>query len=167
MKKSGFVILVASLLVCPTKGMCMDWSLIQYNARGGLILPDNDADLGIVLGGQALLPIEKGIKLSLGGSLDYSLAGGDADFSGIEIMGIGRYDFDLKNGIRAFGQAGVGVLFWKMEYENEQVQLETDGTDLGLSIGGGLKFGENVEAMALIKLFDAANSIALTIGYNF
>lgn len=167
--KKLFVIIsvIASLFVMPISGLCMDFSKIQFNAHGGLFFPDNDADMGFTLGGHALYPfIETIAPLSMGVSLDYSTAGGDADFSMIELMGIARYDFNVGQNLNFFAQAGVGVCKWEMEYDvnyryyyyNRHYTVSADDTEFGISLGGGMKFMKN---------FGEADSFTVTVGYNF
>ena len=179
MKRILVVLTAVALFGLPLTGFGMDLSEIKYGIHGGVMLPQGDldddanADMGYVVGGQMVLPTGIMDELMAGLSLDYVMTDGDYDMelSGIELMGLGRYVFDLGNDVKLFGQLGLGVLMWDFEIGSGWNKYEDDGTDFGFAIGGGLSFMENFEAVALYKSFDTGDTdaeyITLTVGYNF
>lgn len=178
MKKLLVALIAVACLGFPLTGFGASLDEIKFGIHGGVVLPQGDmddagADMGFTFGGQALMPSGIMDELMFGASADYMMGDGDYDmeYSGIELLGFGRFVAELSSDMQIFGQLGLGFLMWDTEAEVPSyygtVKYEDDGTDFGFAIGGGLAFMENFEAVALYKSFDDADYISLTFGYNF
>ena len=164
MKKTTFVVIVTIILLSlPATGFSLDFGSMKFGGFAGLFSPREDismGDMGLTIGGQALVPFDVKKKFWLGSSMDFSMASGDGDYWGVEVLGFGRYYIPLNDKFRAFGQLGVGLLFWDHN-------IDMDGLDLGYVAGGGVEFLDHFEVASLLRSFGPSEGLTLTFGYNF
>ena len=127
-----------------------------------------DTDLGI--GGRVLANVESLEHWDFVGTFDvwFPDDGGSVDVSAWEANGNLAYNFLIEDSDLS-PYAGAGLSIFHVSVENENTGFDSDDTDLGVNLFGGLKFpGGSVTPFAEVRaVLEGADQVVVTGGILF
>jgi len=161
MKKTVFfaaAVLVA--IACAVPVGAQTGGKVPFDITGSLVLPmEDNVDMGIGLGVDAFFWKPKSVpELQVGGRFALNFITGDADGTVWEFLPTCRYWLSTNTNIRFFLEGSLGLYHVRAEHFSD--------TDLGLGLGAGMVFKNNIFAMPKINVSDF-DYIALTVGKLF
>jgi hypothetical protein len=151
---------IFATIACAVTVFAQSGGNVPFDITGSLVLPmEDNVDMGIGLGVDAFFwkPISAP-DLQIGGRFALNFITGDADGTVWEFLPTCRYWVSTNTNIRFFLEGSLGLYHARAEHHSE--------TDLGLGLGAGMVFKNNVFAMPKINVSDF-DYISLTVGKLF
>ena len=161
MKRTALIAAIIFALAAATPALAqISESGVVYDLTGTLALPMEDgADLGIGIGSDVFFWTPSASSpIQVGGRFALNFITGDADGTVWEFLPTCRYWLPSNTSINFFLQGSLGLYHARAEGYSD--------TDLGIGLGGGAKFSNNVFIMPVVNISDF-DYFSINVGKQF
>ena len=146
-------------------GPATKWTLYAGVATG------DDFDLGLaVQGSYRVVPTGWPVAIRIDPYFAHHGSDGDVSLNIFGVAGHVEYTFPTQNSdVEPFILGGLGFYYSKLNLDDDfdDDLIDDSSTDLGISLGGGIRFAKRWVAEAQFKMIDEFDTIPLLIGFRF